>query len=193
MRIAHTPVGVALILALVARAAAADPPGPSPGWPEEFGSALDEVAEQLRALGQRWRGYFWGSEPGERPIISIMLSHRLELGLTTAQVQELERLRADFQREAIRGDAELRVADMDLTSLLKADPAELGKVEAKIREIERVRADLRVARVRAIEQAKAQLTPDQRKKLAGLLAEPWTPYRRWRTLPPPPPPAPPSQ
>ena len=46
------------------------------------------------------------------------------------------------------------------------------KVEAKIRESERLKADFRVGRVRAIERAKAQLTPEQRAKLATMLGEP---------------------
>jgi Spy/CpxP family protein refolding chaperone len=40
----------------------------------------------------------------------------------------------------------------------------MAKVEAKIREAEKLRTELRIARVRAIEQAKAVLTSEQRKK-----------------------------
>jgi Spy/CpxP family protein refolding chaperone len=48
----------------------------------------------------------------------------------------------------------------------------MAKVEAKVREIEKQRADLRLARIRAIEKAKEQLTADQRKKLQEVLKEP---------------------
>jgi len=48
----------------------------------------------------------------------------------------------------------------------------MPKVEAKIREIEKLRADARIARIRAMERGKEQLTADQRKKLQDLLAEP---------------------
>ena len=186
MRIAHTAGVLALILGLVTPIAPAEAAGPGPGWQEEVGGALDELADQLRTLSQRAANILRGSEAADgKPIISIMLSHRQDLDLTPAQVQELERLRAEFQRSAIRGDADLRVAEMDLEMLLKAEPVQLGKVEAKIREIERIRGDLRFGRIRAIEQAKSQLTPDQRKRLAGLLADPWTEYPRWRMAPPP--------
>ena len=137
---------------------------------EELGQALDDLAGQIRGLGDRWRGHF--SDPaGERPAITIMLAHREELGLSSAQVQALERLRSEFQREAIKRDADLRVAEMDRATLLQADPVDLGKVDAKVREIERARGDLRLARIRAIEQGKAQLSQDQRVKLAALLAD----------------------
>ena len=92
--------------------------------------------------------------------------------LPPIQVQELERIRSDFQKEAIKLDADQRVAEMDVASLLRADPVDTGRVEAKIRESERLKADFRVGRVRAIERAKAQLTPEQRAKLATMLGEP---------------------
>ena len=101
-----------------------------------------------------------------------MLRYKDELGLSADQVQSLERLRADFQREAILRDADLRIAEMDLTTLLEREPVDLGQVEAKLREIERLRGDLRLARIRTIEQGKAQLSPEQRGKLRALLAEP---------------------
>jgi Spy/CpxP family protein refolding chaperone len=176
-----------LTLGMVLPVAAAEPPALSPATREELGRAFDELAEQLRGLEEQWRAYFHPNEPrSERPLISIMLGHRQELGLTPAQVQELERLRADFQREAIKRDADLRVAEMDLQALLKADPVDLTTVEGKIREIERLRADLRIARIRAIEQGRAQLTPGQRAKLADLLARPWAHYPWGSTRPGPP-------
>src|SRR5712692_539381 len=107
-----------------------------PATHEELGRALDDLAGQVRGLGDRWRGHF--SDPaGERPLITIILAHREDLGLSPAQLQTLERLRAEFQREAIKRDADLRVAEMDLAALLKADPVDLSKAEGKIREIER--------------------------------------------------------
>jgi Spy/CpxP family protein refolding chaperone len=107
----------------------------------------------------------------ERPLVTYMLDHRSDLALTPAQVEELERIRSDFQKEAIKVDADQRVAEMDVASSLRADPVDIGRVEAKIREAERLKADFRVGRVRAIERAKAQLTPEQRAKLATMLGE----------------------
>jgi len=126
-----------------------------------------------------WRGHFRRHRGfgGERPIISLALRYRQELGLSPVQVEGLDRLRTDFQREAIKRGADIRVAELDLRTLVRTDPADLGKpvdlgkAEAKVREIERLRAEQRLARIRAIEQGKAQLTPEQRTKLGTLLAE----------------------
>ncbi len=168
----------ALILAPVLPAAAAEPPAVTPAAHEELSQTLDDLAREVHGLGERWRGHFRRSESGgERPLITIMLNNRQELGLTPAQVEALERLRGDYQREAIKRDADIRVAEMDLGALLRPDPADpakpadLGKVEAKVRELERLRAEQRLARIRAIEAGKAQLTPEQRAKLGTVLAE----------------------
>jgi Spy/CpxP family protein refolding chaperone len=100
--------------------------------------------------------------------------------------EALERLRSDFQREAIKREADLRVAEVDVTALLARDQVDLAAVEAKVRAIERLRADLRLARIRTIEQGRAQLTPEQREKLRALVAEPRSPFGSGPPAPPPP-------
>lgn len=129
-----------------------------------------------------------------RPLVSMMLHHRVDLGLSPQQVLTLEKLRDDYLREAIRRDADRKLARLDLGALLRPDPADPAKavdmprVEAKIRDIEKIRGDAQLARLRTIEAAKAQLTPDQRVKLAALLAQMRMPMRP--TGPPPGAPAP---
>jgi Spy/CpxP family protein refolding chaperone len=98
-----------------------------------------------------------------------MLQLRAELGLSADQVRNLERLRSDFQREAIRREADLRVAEIELATFLDRESVDLGQVEAKVREIERIGADLRLARIRTLEQGKAQLSAEQREKLRNLM------------------------
>jgi Spy/CpxP family protein refolding chaperone len=107
----------------------------------------------------------------ERPLIAFILRNREKLDLSAAQVKSLEQLRNDFQKESIRKDADLRVAEMDLNAILVADKVDMAKAEAKVREIERMRGDLRIARIRIIQKGKEVLTADQRKKLQELLDE----------------------
>ncbi|HEY7253523.1 MAG TPA: hypothetical protein VIG37_23700, partial [Methylomirabilota bacterium] len=108
---------------------------------EEMARSLGELVEQFEGLGNQVRDHFTLRDQ-PRPLISIMLSHREELGLSSGQVETLEGLRAKFQKEAIRAEADLRVAEMDLSQLLSKEPADMTAVEAKIREIEKRRADL---------------------------------------------------
>jgi Spy/CpxP family protein refolding chaperone len=165
---------------VVAAPAAADAPV---GSFEEAGRFVDQLASRLGSFGaelaqqmRQGRDLVGGmaermlGRPEERPLITIMLHHRNELGLSAEQVSRLEALRGDFTREAIRRGADIRIAELDLASLLEQDPLDLAKVEAKVREVAQLRADLRIARLRAIEQGKGVLTPEQRTRLQTMLS-----------------------
>lgn len=110
------------------------------------------------------------------PLLSDILGQRAQLALSPAQVEGIERLALDFAREVIRRQADRQIASLDLATMLEPDltdpakPLDLTRVEAKIREIERIDGDVEVARLRAIEAGKAQLSAEQRAKLGGLLA-----------------------
>ena len=171
---------VTVVLAtLVSPAAAGAPAGPF----EEAGRVVDQLATRLGAFGtelaqqiQSARGGMGGmmermmGDPADRPLITMMLHHRAELGLSADQISRLETLRGDFTREAIRRGADIRIAELDLATLLEQDPVDLSKVEAKVREIAQLRADLRIARLRTVEQGKAVLTAEQRTRLQAMLS-----------------------
>ena len=130
--------------------------------PESIGRRLRELLDRLK------ENFTFEISAEDRAPISLMLRNRERLGLTADQVKHLEQLRNDFAKESIRSQANLRIAEMDLTSLLEAQAVDMAQVEAKIRDIERIRGDLRIARVRSIEKGKAQLSAEQRRKLQEL-------------------------
>jgi Heavy-metal resistance len=162
-----------------------------PVFHQQAEALLDQAATELRALGaqlqqhmEMGRGPIGGmmgpgqgpglfgpgpASPAERPLISIMLQRRADLGLTPEQVTRLEGLRDGFAREAIRRDADLRIAELDLQALLDQDPLDMTKVETKVREVAQLHADLRITRLRTIEQGKALLTPEQKARLLAVL------------------------
>jgi hypothetical protein len=147
--------------------------GTGPLRNQQFAQGLDDFARELREWFGRWGDYLGSGtmKSEERPLIAFILRNREKLDLSAAQVKSLEQLRNDFQKESIRKDADLRVAEMDLNALLIVEKVDMGKVEAKVREIERMRGDLRIARIRTIQKGKEVLNVDQRKKLQELLAE----------------------
>jgi Spy/CpxP family protein refolding chaperone len=182
MRATRTLAALALGLGLAAPAAAEVPApaapdtttvayaGPQPGRADGPGG------EYRRAGG--WRRHF-----GARRMptyAGIALRHRTELGLNPQQVQALEKLGMDTVRASIQRRADLQIAGLDLMSLRRAEPVDLAKVEAKVREIEKMRADGQIARIRADEQGKAQLTADQRDKLKALMTARWQQWRERR-------------
>lgn len=130
--------------------------------PETIGRKLRELLDRLK------ENFTFEISAEDRAPISLMLRNRERLALSADQVKHLEQLRNDFAKESIRSEANLRIAEMDLTSLLEAQAVDMAQVEAKIRDIERIRGDLRIARVRSIEKGKAQLSADQRRKLQEL-------------------------
>lgn len=109
--------------------------------------------------------------PAERPLISLALHQKDKLGLSDEQVKTLEAIRATFQEDAEKRSASLRRAEAELQELLVSDSVDLAKVEAKLKESEALRTELRLSRIKALEQGKAVLTPEQRKKLKTLASQ----------------------
>ena len=145
---------------------------PKAAVPDELADAWERVHRALTEWGGRMRERFGGRESREdRPLITLMLNNKDRLGLSGDPVKKLEQLRDNFQKQSIRHDADLRIVELDLAALLDHDAVDMGKVEAKAREAEKLRADLRIARIRAIEQAKGVLNAEQKKKLQELGSE----------------------
>jgi hypothetical protein len=136
-----------------------------PSIPEELGDAWERLQRALQNWGEQIRERFGARDSREdRPMISLILKYKDYLRLTGEQVTKLEQLRDNYQRQSIRTEADTRIIDLDIAALLDKPNVDVPKVEQKIREVEKLKADLRIARVRAVEQAKALLTAEQRKK-----------------------------
>ena len=139
--------------------------GSKPSIPEELADAWERLQRALQDWSGQIRERFGPRDLREdRPTISLILKSKDYLRLTGEQVAKLEQLRDNYQRQSIRSEADSRIIDLDIAALLDKPNVEVPKVEQKIREVEKLRADLRIARVRAVEQAKALLTAEQRKK-----------------------------
>jgi len=146
---------------------------PKAAVPDDLADAWERLQRALQDWGGRMRDRLGARDSREdRPLITQMLNNKDRLGLSADQVRKLEQLRDNFQRQSTRNDANLRIVEIDIADLLDNDPVEMAKVEAKIREGEKLRANLRLARIRAVEQAKAQLNAEQKKTLQELIAEP---------------------
>jgi hypothetical protein len=138
-------LALAGVLLFTAPAAAQAPPAPAPPSEPAGATAAAAPCEPLADVA---------GDTG-LSIVGVILQCGQELGLSKAQQERLERLGADLTREAIRGQAEVSLAVLDLTMLMRpapddpAGPADVAKTEAKIRDIGRITADMAVARFRA--------------------------------------------
>lgn len=124
------------------------------------------------------RAMGWDTSLFERPLISEMLSLQGQLGLSSEQVQRLQTLRSRFEKEAIRQQAEIRAAEVDLSDLLSASPPDLGKIESQVTKIAGLTAKLRFARIKTIEEGRTALSQEQWQKFEPLVPgyDPMEPY-----------------
>lgn len=84
-----------------------------------------------------------------------------------AQTAKMRMIDADFRKKAARAGAELEVAQIELGELMEASPVNLDKVKAKLVEISSKRADLSFLSIKALEDVKKILTPEQLSALNG--------------------------
>jgi hypothetical protein len=114
---------------------------------------------------------FGGGEMMERLVIVSYLRNEEELGLSDEQVKKLEGRRTSYLKEAIGLHAKLQIGRIELKELLDQDSADMAAVEKKVRANQDVQCDLILAAIRANQDAKNILTPDQRKKAKALKHE----------------------
>jgi Spy/CpxP family protein refolding chaperone len=169
-------IALMLTVVMAGPALGAEPERPRPPIPEELSDAWERFQRALQEWGGRlWERFGTRGSREDRPVISLLLNNKDLLGLTTDQVRRLEQLRDNFQRLTIRNDADLRIIELDIAALFESDSVDMGNLEHKVREGEKLRADVRIARARAIEQAKALLTAEQKRKLQDLNRQPMAP------------------
>jgi hypothetical protein len=107
------------------------------------------------------------------PLLTLILSHGQELGLTPEQLQKLQELRTTFDKEAVARGAAIRAAESDLHALLEKDQLDLTAIEAKVKQISSLQGDLRFAGIKTLAAGEALLTPEQLQKLEAIGQ--WTP------------------
>jgi Spy/CpxP family protein refolding chaperone len=92
------------------------------------------------------------------------------LGLTDAQQADIHKVREAAQRDRLRKSTDLKIAAMDLKSLLRADKVDEKAVATKLAEVQAARGALMKMRIDNTLAMKRILTPEQQKKMAELRA-----------------------
>lgn len=105
-----------------------------------------------------------GHEGGAGHFLRHLLKHQKEIGLTEDQVARLKAIHLELDRTRIRTEAEVLVAERELTAMVQDDKADLARIEAKVKQSEALEAGLRLAAIKAKRDAMALLTPEQREK-----------------------------
>ncbi len=91
--------------------------------------------------------------------------HLMALGLDGKQKEALKAIRSRTMKDMAKRKAEEVVAGIELRDLLDKDPVDVKAVEAAAKKKASIQTEMFVVHVKAHEEMKALLTPEQKKKL----------------------------
>lgn len=93
-----------------------------------------------------------------------------DLGLTDVQKADLQKLRETSRKDRLRKSTDLKIARLDLHSLLRAEKVDEKAVAAKLAEVSAAQAAMLKLRVDSALAMKRILTPEQQKKMQSMRA-----------------------
>jgi len=98
-----------------------------------------------------------------------ILGKLMSLGLDQKQKDAVKEIVRKTMKETIKKRADLDIARIDLRDLLDRDPVNMKAVESKLKQIASVETDIRLSRIKAHQEIRSKLTPDQRKRLKEMM------------------------
>jgi Spy/CpxP family protein refolding chaperone len=93
-----------------------------------------------------------------------MWRHLRDLGLDMQQKALIKEIKDSVMKEMIRSRADEHIAGIELKELLDKDTVDMKAVEMKLKHIETVKTAAHLSFIRAIEEVKSKLKPEQREK-----------------------------
>jgi Spy/CpxP family protein refolding chaperone len=93
----------------------------------------------------------------------------MNLGLDEKQIDALKALRSRTMKDMIKKRADKQIAAIELKDLLDKDPVDMKAVEASMKKNEALKTEMFLAHIKAREEMKSILTPEQRKRLKEMM------------------------
>lgn len=97
-----------------------------------------------------------------------LLGSQKEMGLTEDQVSKLKTIQLDLDRTRIKSEADIMVAERELTALVEDDKTDLAAIEAKVKQSEMLEVGLRMTAIKARRDVMAILTPEQSQRIKAV-------------------------
>ena len=91
------------------------------------------------------------------------------LGLDDNQSTEVKAVVLKLQKEMIQKQANIQVAEIELKEILGKDPVDVKVAETKVKQIASLKTEAAMMHIQGIEDVKAKLTPEQKKKLSEMM------------------------
>ena len=92
-----------------------------------------------------------------------------KLGLDDKQKDALKALRSKTMKDMIKKRADMQIAAIELQDLLDKDPVDMKAVETSVKKNQSIKTDMFLAHVKAREEMKSILTPEQQKQMKGMM------------------------
>jgi Spy/CpxP family protein refolding chaperone len=100
-----------------------------------------------------------------------LLRHKKDLGLSADQSARIKAIATDYTKTRIREEADLKLAEVDVRTLIRNENADLPAIETAIKKSESTHTALRLEGVKALRAASAVLTPEQHEKWRAIRME----------------------
>ena len=91
------------------------------------------------------------------------------LNLDEQQKKAIGEIKSSIKKDTIRRMADISIARLELKDLFLQDPLDMKAVEAKVKQLGSLRTDMHLAHLKAMENIRTKLTPEQRKKLVDMI------------------------
>ena len=101
---------------------------------------------------------------GAGHLIRHLLKHEKDIGLSADQVTKLKDLQLNLDKNRIKMEADIQVAEREVKALNDDEKSDLSAIEAKLKQSADVQIGLRVLSIKTRREALALLTPEQRAK-----------------------------
>jgi Spy/CpxP family protein refolding chaperone len=95
----------------------------------------------------------------------FLLCCKDDLGLTDKQIEALKDIKVGAMKSEIKMGADLKIAELELKSLMEDEKSTLKDIETKLRAVEKLKVDMKISHLKAFKEAKALLTPEQKEKM----------------------------
>ena len=96
---------------------------------------------------------------GAGHLIRHLLKHEKDIGLSAEQVTKLKEMQLNLDKNRIKMEADIQVAERELKALMEEDKTEMSAIESKLKQSEDVQIGLRLLSIKTRREAMALLTP----------------------------------
>src|SRR5438128_12514617 len=100
-----------------------------------------------------------------------LLRHQKDLGLSQDQRAKIKAITTDYTKTRIREEADLKLAEADVRTLIHDEKADLAAIETALKKSENTHTALRLDGAKALRAAAAVLTQEQREKWRAIRME----------------------